>query len=112
LEVETRDNVRRGRRGSEPRFAFKAKPRPSIDTDRYCKADLMHKFSWRTMLIFVASLFLAVIPIGLGTAHISKLKQQRRELSKTSLFMRHPDATTDLHVKHLASRNPASFAPL
>jgi hypothetical protein len=72
----------------------------------------MHKFSWRTMLFFVASLFLAVILIGLGTAHISKLKQQSRELSKTSLFARHPDAKTDLHVKRVASRNPASFAPL
>ena len=79
-------------------FAFKAKPRPSIPTDGYCKADVMHKFSWRTMLIFVAGLFLAVMLIGLGTAHISKLKQQRRELSKTSLFICHPDAKTDLHV--------------
>jgi hypothetical protein len=51
------------------------------------------------MLIFVASLFLAVMLIGLGTAHISKLKQQRRELSKTSLFTRHPDAKADPHIK-------------
>jgi hypothetical protein len=72
----------------------------------------MHKFSWRTMLIFVASLFLAVMLIGLVTSHISELKQQRRELSKTSLFTRHPDVKTDLHVKRVASRNPASFAPL
>jgi hypothetical protein len=99
-------------RGRGPRFAFKAKPRPSITTHGCCKADLMHRFSRRTMLIFVASLFLAVMLIGLVTAHISKLKQQRREHSKTSLFTRHPDARTDLHAKRVASRNPASFAPL
>jgi len=51
----------------------------------------MHKFSWRTMLIFVASLFLAVMRIGLGTAYISELKQQRRQLSSISLFIRHPN---------------------
>jgi hypothetical protein len=62
------------------------------------------------MLIFVASLFLAVMLIGLVTAHISKLKQQRRELSKTSLFTRHPDAETA--PKRLAARNPSPFAPL
>lgn len=72
----------------------------------------MHKFSWRTMLIFVASLFLAVMLIGLGTAYISKLKQQRRELSKTSLFIRQPDAEADLHPKRVAARNPSPFAPL
>ncbi|SHL01333.1 hypothetical protein SAMN05444159_4773 [Bradyrhizobium lablabi] len=46
----------------------------------------MHKFSWRTMLIFVLSLLLAVILLGLGTAYISKLKQQRRQLSDNSPF--------------------------
>jgi hypothetical protein len=49
-------------------------------------ADLMHKFSSRTMLIFVISLLLAVMLLGLGTAYVSKLKQQRRQLSDNSLF--------------------------
>jgi hypothetical protein len=47
----------------------------------------MHKFSLRTMLIFVVSLLVAVILLGLGTAYISKLKQQRRQLSDNSLFI-------------------------
>jgi hypothetical protein len=38
------------------------------------------------MLIFVVSLLVAVILLGLGTAYISKLKQQRRQLSDNSLF--------------------------
>jgi hypothetical protein len=59
----------------------------------------MRKFSWRTMLIFVISLLLGVMLIGLGTAYIAKLKQQRRQSSDTSLFTRHPDAETDLHLK-------------
>jgi ABC-type lipoprotein release transport system permease subunit len=46
----------------------------------------MRKFSWQTMLIFVVGLLLAVILIGLGTAHISKLKQQRRQLSDSRVF--------------------------
>jgi hypothetical protein len=46
----------------------------------------MHKFSSRTMLIFVISLLLAVILLGLGTAYVSKLKQQRRQLSGISPF--------------------------
>jgi hypothetical protein len=50
-------------------------------------ADLMHKFSLRTMLIFVVSLLVAVVLLGLGTAYISKLKQQRRQLSDNSLFI-------------------------
>ena len=33
------------------------------------------------MLIFIISLLLAVILLGLGTAYVSKLKQQRRQLS-------------------------------
>jgi hypothetical protein len=41
----------------------------------------MYKFSWRTMIIFVMVLFLAVILLGLGTAYLGKLKQQRRQLS-------------------------------
>jgi hypothetical protein len=49
-------------------------------------ADLMHKFSSRTMLIFVISLLLAVILLGLGTAYVSKLKQQRRQLSDSGIF--------------------------
>jgi sensor histidine kinase regulating citrate/malate metabolism len=46
----------------------------------------MHKFSSRTMLIFVIGLLLAVILLGLGTAYVSKLKQQRRQLSDNSLL--------------------------
>ena len=46
----------------------------------------MHKFSSRTMLIFVIGLLLAVILLGLGTAYMSKLKQQRRQLSDNSLL--------------------------
>jgi len=38
------------------------------------------------MLIFVISLLLAVILLGLGTAYVSKLKQQRRQLSGISPF--------------------------
>jgi uncharacterized integral membrane protein len=46
----------------------------------------MRKSSWPTILIFVISLLVAVILLGLGTAHISTLKQQRRQLSDNSLF--------------------------
>jgi hypothetical protein len=46
----------------------------------------MRRFSWQTMLIFLISLLLAVILLGLATAHISKLKQQRRQLSDNSVF--------------------------
>ena len=63
----------------------------------------MHKFSWRTMLIFVIGLLLGVMLIGVGTAYIAKLKQERRQLSDNSLFTRHSDAGTDLR---------RSFAPL
>ena len=38
------------------------------------------------MLIFLISLLLAVTLLGLATAHISKLKQQRRQLSDSSAF--------------------------
>jgi hypothetical protein len=41
----------------------------------------MRKFSWQTMIIFVIVLLLGVVLIGLGTAYVSKLKQQRRQLS-------------------------------
>jgi hypothetical protein len=41
----------------------------------------MYKFSWRTMIIFVMVLFLGVILLGLATAYLGKLKQQRRQLS-------------------------------
>lgn len=51
------------------------------------------------MLIFVIGLLLGVMLIGLGTAYIAKLKQQRRQPSNTGLFTRHPDAETDLHLK-------------
>jgi CHASE1-domain containing sensor protein len=40
----------------------------------------MQKFSWRTLIIFVMVLLLGVILLGLGTAYVSKLKQQRRQL--------------------------------
>ncbi|MGZ5872150.1 MAG: hypothetical protein ACXWKP_08565 [Bradyrhizobium sp.] len=46
----------------------------------------MRRFSWQTMLIFVISLLLAVILLGLGTAYVSKLKQQRRQLSDSGVF--------------------------
>jgi hypothetical protein len=46
----------------------------------------MRKFSWQTMLIFVVSLLLAVILLGLATAYIGKLKQQRRQLSDSGVF--------------------------
>ena len=70
----------------EPRFTLKAKARPLIPTRGFRLADLMHKFSSRTMLIFVIGLLLAVMLLGLGTAYVSKLKQQRRQLSDNSLF--------------------------
>jgi hypothetical protein len=89
----------RRRLGSGPRFALKAKSRLTIPTGGFCKVDLMHKFSWRTMLIFLTCLLLAAMLIGLGTAYISKVKQQRRQLSNASLLTRHPDAETDLHLK-------------
>jgi hypothetical protein len=41
----------------------------------------MRKFSWQTMIIFVIVLLLGVVLIGLGTAYVIKLKQQRRQLS-------------------------------
>jgi hypothetical protein len=68
----------------EPRFTPQGEARPLIPGFRM--ADLMHKFSSRTMLIFIVSLLVAVILLGLGTAYISKLKQQRRQLSDNSLF--------------------------
>jgi hypothetical protein len=46
----------------------------------------MRKFSWQTMLIFVFSLLLAVVLLGLGIAHIVNLKQQRRQLSDNGVF--------------------------
>lgn len=46
----------------------------------------MHKFSWRTLIIFVMVLLVGVILLGLGTAYLSKLKQQRRQASENDLF--------------------------
>jgi uncharacterized membrane protein len=46
----------------------------------------MRRFSWQTMLIFVVSLLLAVVLLGLGIAHIVSLKQQRRQLSGNGVF--------------------------
>jgi hypothetical protein len=46
----------------------------------------MRKFSWQTMLIFIVSLLLAVVLLGLGTAYIANLKQQRRQLSDNGIF--------------------------
>jgi CHASE1-domain containing sensor protein len=48
----------------------------------------MHKFSWRTLLIFAIALLLGVMLIGLGTAYVAKLKQQRRQLSDNSVLAR------------------------
>jgi hypothetical protein len=44
----------------------------------------MQKFSWRTMIIFVMVLLLGVMLLGLGTAYVSKLKQERRQVSEIS----------------------------
>ncbi len=74
----------RGFRAKRAAFYRQGEARPLIPGFRM--ADLMHKFSSRTMLIFVVSLLVAVILLGLGTAYISKLKQQRRQLSDNSLF--------------------------
>jgi hypothetical protein len=46
----------------------------------------MRKFSWRTMIIFIMLLLLGVVLVGLGTAYVSKLKQQRRQLSDNFPF--------------------------
>jgi hypothetical protein len=46
----------------------------------------MHKFSWRTLIIFVMVLLIGVIQLGLGTAYLSKLKQQRRQISDNDLI--------------------------
>ena len=71
----------RGLRAKRAAFYSQGEARPLIPTGGFRLADLMHKFSSRTMLIFVISLLLAVILLGLGTAYVSKLKQQRRPLS-------------------------------
>ena len=42
----------------------------------------MQKFSWRTMIIFVMVLLLGVMLLGLGTAYVSELKQERRQVSE------------------------------
>jgi hypothetical protein len=44
----------------------------------------MPKFS-STMLFFVIGLLLAVLALGVGTAYVSKLKQQRRQPSDNRL---------------------------
>jgi hypothetical protein len=49
---------------------------------------LMRRFSWQTMLIFVVSLLLAGILLGLGAAHIVNLNQQRHQLSDSGSFDR------------------------
>jgi hypothetical protein len=46
----------------------------------------MRKPSWQ-MLIFVISSLLGVILVGLGTAHLSKLKQPRRQASDNGYFI-------------------------
>jgi hypothetical protein len=46
----------------------------------------MHKFNWRTMIIFVMILLFGVILLGVCTAYVSKLKQQRRQLSDNGCF--------------------------
>ncbi len=47
---------------------------------------LMRRFSWQTMLIFIVSPLLAGVLLGLGTAYIITLKQQRRQLSDNGVF--------------------------
>jgi CHASE1-domain containing sensor protein len=54
---------------------------------------MMQKFSWRTMIIFVMVLLLGVILLGLGTAYVSKLKQERRRLSKSFGYRAFMEAT-------------------
>jgi hypothetical protein len=55
----------------------------------------MHKFSLQTMMIFVIFLLLGIILIGLGTAYVSKLKQQNRQVSDNDhLSRRAPVGTT------------------
>jgi hypothetical protein len=68
------------------RVCSQGEARPLILAAGFVWMILMHKFSWRTMLIFVMSLLLAVILLGLVTAYISKLKQQRRQLSDNGIF--------------------------
>jgi hypothetical protein len=46
----------------------------------------MKKFSWPTMIIFVMVLLLGVVLVGLGTAYVSKLKQQHRQLPTAALL--------------------------
>jgi uncharacterized protein YneF (UPF0154 family) len=63
----------------------------------------MRKPSWPAMLLFVICLLLGVILIGLGTAHISKFKQQRRQLSDNGRFI-----SNSLRIE----RRPWAFAEL
>jgi hypothetical protein len=53
----------------------------------------MQKFSWRTMIIFIMVLLLGVILLGLGTAYVRKLKQERRQLSESFGYRAFMEAT-------------------
>jgi hypothetical protein len=53
----------------------------------------MQKFSWRAMIIFVMVLLLGVILLGLGAAHVSKLKKERRQLSESFGYRAFMEAT-------------------
>jgi hypothetical protein len=57
-----------------------------VDGGGFRLDDLMHTFSWPTMLIFAMRLLPAVILLRLVTACISRLKQQRRQLSDKGIF--------------------------
>ena len=76
----------RGLRAKRAAFYSQGEAFPLIPGCGPCLAGVMHKFSSRTLLIFVIGLLLAVILLGLGTAYMSKLKQQRRQLSDNGPF--------------------------
>jgi hypothetical protein len=50
-----------------------------INTDHWSCNDFTSPFSWRILIIFVMVLLVGVVLLGLGTAYLSKLKQQRRQ---------------------------------
>jgi len=63
----------------------------------------MHKFSWRTMLIFVAAYFGAML-IGLGPPISAAQANNVGELSKTSLFTRHTEREDRSSRERVAAR--------
>jgi hypothetical protein len=50
----------------------------------------MQKFSWRTIIMV---LLLGVVLLGLGTAYVRKLKQERRQLSESFGYRAFMEAT-------------------